>query len=110
MGTFYAVLGHCSVKILYPKPFSYIFLSPSLHWLHHSTNPKHFNSNIGNVFVFWDKLFGTYLDESNLKDIKAFGIKYSQYNKYHPLYSYAILPFQKIFRRIKKKNLLSSRF
>ena len=51
------------------------FLSPSLHLIHHSNNPKHFDKNFGFVFVFWDKLFGTYLDETNLKEIHGFGVE-----------------------------------
>ena len=37
------MLGHSSTKMIYPKPLSYVLLSPSLHWFHHSSNPKHFN-------------------------------------------------------------------
>ena len=45
-------LGHGSTKIIFPKPISYIFLSPGLHWLHHSNNPNHFESNFGTIFPF----------------------------------------------------------
>ena len=68
-------------------------MSPSLHWLHHSDNPKHFNTNFGVNFTFWDKLFGTYLDESHLSEINQVGIQNSKYNKHHPIYSYFVLPY-----------------
>ncbi len=93
--------GHSSYKIVYPKPFSYFLQSPSLHWLHHSNNPKHFNCNIGNTYTIWDKLFGTYLDESHLKDIKGFGVENSEYNKHHPIYSFSILPIIRVLKRFK---------
>ena len=98
-------IGHSSLKLIFPKPISYIFLSPSLHWLHHSDNPKHFNKNFGRVLCIWDQIFGTYLDESHLKDIKEFGFKHSSYNKYNPFYCYYILPIKKLLRRKLKINL-----
>ena len=70
--------------------------------LHHSNNPKHFNSNFGVVFVFWDKFFGTYLGPDQIKNIKKYGLPNSQYNKFHPLYAYFLLPFIKIKKRLLK--------
>ena len=39
---------------------TYVIQSPLDHWIHHSDNPKHFNSNYSNNFAIWDHLFGTY--------------------------------------------------
>lgn len=99
------LIGHSSSKIIYPKQIAKIFMSPSLHLLHHSANPHHFDKNFGQFITLWDKLFGTYLDESNIKNIKEFGVYNTQYNKYHPLYAVSILPLTKLSRRIK--NLIS---
>ena len=41
----------------------YVFISPSLHGVHHASNEKYLNKNYGDLFVFWDKLFGTYIEE-----------------------------------------------
>tara|TARA_B100000242_G_scaffold288519_1_gene256887 strand:- start:685 stop:1776 length:1092 start_codon:yes stop_codon:yes gene_type:complete len=95
-------IAHSSLKILYPKPLSYIFMSPAHHWLHHSSHPKHYNCNFSVGFIFWDKIFGTYMDESHLKDIPGYGVYNSQYNKHHPLYSFNILPLVKIFKRFNR--------
>ena len=40
---FFGSIGHISLRLTLPKPISYIFLCPSLHWLNHSINPKHHN-------------------------------------------------------------------
>ena len=56
-------------------------------------------------FPFWDKIFGTYLDESHLKDITGFGVEGTKYNNFHPLYSYFVLPILKIRKSI---NLFST--
>ena len=107
MTDFFAYLGHSSLELIYPKPFNYIYMSPSLHWLHHSRDEKHWQCNFGEKYPFWDKLFGTYLDESYLNEVKYYGINGgSEYNNHHPIYSYIVVPIVKIFKRTYFFNLL----
>ncbi len=42
----------------------YLFVTPSHHRVHHATNPKYIDKNYGHVFIIWDKLFGTFVPES----------------------------------------------
>ena len=49
-----AFVGHSSLKLIYPKPISFFLMSPSLHWIHHSKNPDHYDKNMGFIFPFWD--------------------------------------------------------
>jgi len=42
----------------------YIFVTPSHHRVHHATNPKYIDKNYGHVFIIWDKLFGTFVPET----------------------------------------------
>lgn len=37
-----------------------IFVTPRMHYVHHSTTVKETNSNYGVIFSFWDRIFGTY--------------------------------------------------
>lgn len=37
-----------------------ILITPSHHGVHHAANEKYINKNYGDIFVFWDKLFGTF--------------------------------------------------
>ena len=53
---------HSHIWITYPKFIKEIFASPSLHLIHHSNNPIHYDKNFGFVFTFWDRLFGIYYD------------------------------------------------
>ena len=39
-------------------------ITASTHRLHHSVGRMESNKNFGSIFIFWDKLFGTYLDGS----------------------------------------------
>ncbi len=39
------------------------FNTPSTHRVHHGVNPQYIDKNYGNLFIFWDRLFGTYAEE-----------------------------------------------
>ena len=41
----------------------YIFVTPSHHRVHHSSNPQYLDKNYGDVLILWDKLFGTFTEE-----------------------------------------------
>ncbi|HEY9047295.1 MAG TPA: sterol desaturase family protein [Ohtaekwangia sp.] len=41
----------------------YILITPSHHRVHHASNEKYLNKNYGDIFIFWDKLFGTFQKE-----------------------------------------------
>lgn len=52
-------LRHSHVWLSWGPRFSYVFVSPAQHQLHHSTRPEHFGRNIGYALALWDWLFGT---------------------------------------------------
>jgi len=56
----------------------YILVSPAAHRIHHSTEIKHFNKNMGNTFIFWDRLFGTYYPAEKVVEI---GVPNNPFNK-----------------------------
>lgn len=41
----------------------YILVTPSHHRVHHASNEKYLDKNYGDVFIIWDKLFGTFQKE-----------------------------------------------
>ena len=41
----------------------YIFITPSNHRIHHAQNDDYLDANYGGVFIIWDRIFGTYIDE-----------------------------------------------
>ncbi|HEY0433799.1 MAG TPA: sterol desaturase family protein, partial [Chitinophagaceae bacterium] len=54
-------------------PLEKIIVTPSHHRVHHAMNAEYIDKNLGQIFIFWDKLFGTYQPE--LADIRpAYGI------------------------------------
>jgi sterol desaturase/sphingolipid hydroxylase (fatty acid hydroxylase superfamily) len=40
-----------------------IIVTPSHHRVHHAINPEYMDKNHGQIFIFWDKLFGTFQEE-----------------------------------------------
>lgn len=40
-----------------------IIVTPSHHRVHHAINPEYIDKNYGQIFIFWDKMFGTFQAE-----------------------------------------------
>jgi alkylglycerol monooxygenase len=52
----------------------YIIVTPSHHRVHHAINPEYIDKNYSEIFIVWDKLFGTFQEE--LVDVPAvYGVK-----------------------------------
>lgn len=77
------LLGFHPIDILAVETFSFFFAfiqhttvipklgilerflnTPSHHRVHHASNPEYLNKNFGNVLIIYDKLFGTFTEES----------------------------------------------
>ncbi len=44
-----------------------IIVTPSHHRVHHAINKEYIDKNMGQIFIFWDKIFGTF--QAELKDV-----------------------------------------
>jgi sterol desaturase/sphingolipid hydroxylase (fatty acid hydroxylase superfamily) len=42
-----------------------IIVTPSHHRVHHAINPEYLDKNYGQIFIFWDRWFGTYQEEKD---------------------------------------------
>jgi sterol desaturase/sphingolipid hydroxylase (fatty acid hydroxylase superfamily) len=47
------------------KWVEYVFNTPATHRVHHGCNPEYRNKNFGGVFIFWDRIFGTFKTENS---------------------------------------------
>lgn len=45
----------------------YIIITPSQHRVHHAINPEYLDKNLGQIFTWWDRMFGTFQEE--LEDV-----------------------------------------
>ena len=59
----------------------HVLITPSHHRVHHASNEKYLNKNYGDLFVFWDKLFGTFQAEEEAP----------RYGLTHPLRSFSFV-------------------
>lgn len=81
------------------KWLEYVFITPSLHGIHHASDEKYLDKNYGDMFVFWDKMFGTFQAEEEKP----------KYGLTHPLKSYSFLwqhfhYFFEIYESYKRSN------
>ena len=53
-----STLAHSHIWISFGKLENF-FVSPAMHQIHHSDNPKHFDKNMGLSLSIWDRMFGT---------------------------------------------------
>lgn len=49
-------------------------VTPRIHHVHHSVDPRHRNRNFGSLFCIWDRMFGTYFDPDDVREALQFGI------------------------------------
>ena len=52
----------------------YFLVTPSHHRVHHGTNPKYLDKNMGMFLIIWDKMFGTFQPELSPEEYQT--IKY----------------------------------
>jgi sterol desaturase/sphingolipid hydroxylase (fatty acid hydroxylase superfamily) len=78
---FYQFFLHTETINRLPKWYEAIFVSPSHHRVHHASNIKYLDKNMGQVLIIWDKLFGTFAEET---EKPVYGLT-TNLETYHPL-------------------------
>jgi sterol desaturase/sphingolipid hydroxylase (fatty acid hydroxylase superfamily) len=63
MSLIFTQFTHANIKINkdVDKALSYVIISPDMHKIHHHNMLPYTDSNYGNIFSIWDRIFGTYL-------------------------------------------------
>ncbi|MEJ5896525.1 sterol desaturase family protein [Aquabacterium sp. G14] len=51
-----------------PAPIEFIFNTPSHHRAHHGRNPRYIDKNYGGTLIIFDRLFGTFVPETEAPD------------------------------------------
>ncbi len=73
----------------------YIIITPSQHRVHHAINEEYIDKNLGQIFSFWDRMFGTFQEE--LDDVPpVYGVL-----KPAATWNPVIINFQHVWRLIK---------
>jgi len=74
----------------------YWFNTPSHHRVHHAINPKYIDKNHAGMFMIWDRMFGTFMEEEKETEI-YYGIT-TQLKSWNPVWAnthYFVEMFQK---------------
>ncbi|MEM8500442.1 MAG: sterol desaturase family protein [Pseudomonadota bacterium] len=70
ISTLWGVVGHTQwVGKL--GALEWLFNTPSHHRVHHGSNPQYLDKNYGNLFIIWDRMFGTFAQE---REAVVFGL------------------------------------
>jgi len=81
----YGILVHTQYVSKMPAWIEYIFVTPSHHRVHHASNIPYLDKNMGMVFIFWDRIFGTFAKEQ--PDEKPhYGITKPIEKPFHPVH------------------------
>jgi sterol desaturase/sphingolipid hydroxylase (fatty acid hydroxylase superfamily) len=71
----YVHLQHTHIWIAFRGVLGRLFVSPAHHQIHHSTNPVHFNKNLGSCLAIWDWLFGTLYIPAKTPERLTYGVE-----------------------------------
>ena len=57
----------------FPRWFEAVMNTPSHHRVHHATNARYLDANYAGVFIVWDRMFGSFVEETK-EDAPRYGI------------------------------------
>ncbi len=83
------------------KTWGKIFVTPSHHRVHHASNPRYLDKNMGQVLIIWDKLFGTFQEELD-EDKPVYGLT-KNIETFHPIHA-VTTEFERLYADIKKSS------
>lgn len=95
-------LRHSHIPVRYGRLAEMVLISPYLHQLHHSIDPRHRDVNFGEVLSIWDRLFGT-LFRLDTTEPLTFGLTDDEGNRVQPypdLTAALFVPFRKSARAL----------
>jgi sterol desaturase/sphingolipid hydroxylase (fatty acid hydroxylase superfamily) len=70
---FGGVLRHSPCWLAFPPAIERWIISPAMHQIHHSSEQKHCDTNMGVTLSVWDRLFGTLMIAEG-QTVKSYGI------------------------------------
>ncbi|MGZ4089165.1 MAG: sterol desaturase family protein [Bacteroidia bacterium] len=79
----------------------YFLVTPSHHRVHHGSNVRYLDKNMGMLLIIWDKLFGTFQEEEETDPVK-YGLT-TNLKSYNPL-TMVFHEWKNIFTDIMKKK------
>lgn len=99
----FLIIQHINLKTpdYIDSSFGLVFMTPNLHKIHHEQDQFHTDSNYSDIFILWDRIFGTYTYKP-LKEIKL-GLKEFDSDEKQSFWYLMKSPFISIKRNILDK-------
>ncbi|MDE3182825.1 MAG: sterol desaturase family protein [Bacteroidota bacterium] len=97
----YGILVHTQYISKMPSWFEAVFVSPAHHRVHHASNVRYLDKNLGMVLIIWDKIFGTFQKEVK-EDPVRYGLTKPLSHPYH-LTNIIFHEWKDISRDMRKK-------
>jgi sterol desaturase/sphingolipid hydroxylase (fatty acid hydroxylase superfamily) len=98
-------LQHSHFWIVFTGVWGRLFLSPAHHQIHHSTNPEHFNKNLGACLGVWDWLFGTLHVPGKKREKLTFGVE-PKVGNVHGVHEGIVAPITRAFALVNPAQIL----
>ncbi len=95
-------LHHTQFWIPFTGVWGRLFISPAHHQIHHSTNPAHFNKNMGSCLAVFDWMFGTLHMPMQEREKLVFGVEPSEGDP-HTISEGLITPVTRAFAHLVPK-------
>jgi sterol desaturase/sphingolipid hydroxylase (fatty acid hydroxylase superfamily) len=106
LATLFQFMQHTEyIRRMHPI-IEYIFATPSNHRVHHGSQEDYIDKNFGATFIFWDRIFDTYISE---KEKVIYGITTNIDNKANPLHI-NFHELNDIVRDVKEANTLRQKW
>ncbi|MCR9183481.1 MAG: sterol desaturase family protein [Flavobacteriaceae bacterium] len=68
LSVFFTYFTHANINLgKIDKIISYVFVTPNMHKFHHHWEMPWTDTNFGNMFSFWDRIFGTFVYDDTKK-------------------------------------------
>ena len=83
----------------------FVFVTPSHHRVHHASNPKYIDRNMGMVLIIWDRLFRTFQRELTAEEYEPIRYGLSKPLKDEGLYTVIFHEWINIWKDVKKKDI-----
>lgn len=100
-------LRHSHIWLSWGDKFENWFISPAQHQIHHSTDPSHFDRNLGSALAVWDRLCGTLITAKGIDSVElGLGETETQHKNLWQIYTQ---PFVQAVQRLRLPREKSQR-
>jgi sterol desaturase/sphingolipid hydroxylase (fatty acid hydroxylase superfamily) len=102
LSAYLVVLNHSHIWLSL-GPLEYLLVSPAMHAVHHSRDPRHFDRNFSFVFSIWDVLFRSHYRTARAAEPLTLGVDDADWSRVSVL-ALLTLPFRNAHRSLRPRK------